>query len=110
MIHGPNNKGNLNLLYKIVKRGMPWPLGNFKNQRSFCSIDNLSFIIKELIKNNNVKSGIYNVSDDETISTNELINLISSVLNKKNFILLNRYYNASVYARLIIFLTIFIII
>jgi nucleoside-diphosphate-sugar epimerase len=87
MIHGPNNKGNLNLLYKIVKRGMPWPLGNFKNQRSFCSIDNLSFIIKELIKNNNVKSGIYNVSDDETISTNELINLISSVLNKKNFIL-----------------------
>ncbi|MGK4422647.1 hypothetical protein ACSLVQ_30785, partial [Klebsiella pneumoniae] len=41
MIHGPNNKGNLNLLYEIVKKRIPWPLGMFKNKRSFCSIDNL---------------------------------------------------------------------
>jgi len=50
MIHGPGNKGNLNLLYKIVKKGIPWPLGAFENQRSFCSIDNLCFIINELIE------------------------------------------------------------
>ena len=36
MIHGPGNKGNLNLLYKIVSKGLPWPLGEFKNKRSFC--------------------------------------------------------------------------
>ena len=87
MIHGPNNKGNLNLLYKIVKKGIPWPLGNFNNQRSFCSIDNLNFIVKEIVNNRNIKSGIYNISDDETISTNDLIKLISFSLNKKNLIL-----------------------
>src|SRR5690606_34965976 len=45
MIHGPGNRGNLNLLYKIVKKGIPWPLAAFENQRSFLSIDNLNFLI-----------------------------------------------------------------
>lgn len=83
MIHGPNNKGNLNLLYKFVKKGYPWFLGLFENKRSFCSIDNLNFVIKELIFNDNIPSGIYNIADDKPISTNELIALISNSLNKK---------------------------
>ncbi len=83
MIHGPGNKGNLNLLYKIVRNGLPWPLGVFENKRSFCSIDNLCFIIRELIKNDEIPSGVYNIADDNPISTNELINLISVVLDKK---------------------------
>ena len=41
MIHGPGNKGNLNLLYGVVSKGMPWPLGAFENRRSFTSIGNL---------------------------------------------------------------------
>ena len=86
MIHGPGNKGNLNLLYKIVSVGLPWPLGEFKNKRSFCSIDNLCFIINELIENVNIPSGVYNIGDDESISTNELINLISVALGKKTHI------------------------
>ena len=45
MIHGPGNKGNLNLLYNVVKKGIPWPLGDFENRRSFTSIDNLCFVI-----------------------------------------------------------------
>lgn len=85
MIHGPGNKGNLNLLYNVVKRGIPYPLGAFENRRSFCSIDNLSFVINGLIENE-VESGIYNVCDDETVSTNELIELISVSLGKKSHI------------------------
>ena len=83
MIHGPGNKGNLNLLYKIVRNGLPWPLGAFENKRSFCSIDNLCFIIKELIENDQIPSGVYNIADDKPISTNELIYLISVGLGKK---------------------------
>jgi len=82
MIHGPGNKGNLNLLYKIVSKGIPWPLGSFQNQRSFCSVENLCFIIKELIERNDIPSGIYNVADDEPISTNRLIQLIASSQKK----------------------------
>ena len=83
MIHGPGNKGNLNLLYKIVKKGIPWPLGAFENKRSFCSIDNLCFILNELIENDQIPSGIYNIADDEPLSTNDLIQLISKSLGKE---------------------------
>jgi nucleoside-diphosphate-sugar epimerase len=86
MIHGVGNKGNLNLLYKIVSKGLPWPLGAFENKRSFCSIDNLCFIINELIQNNQIPSGIYNIADDDPISTNDLIRLISEIQGKKSFI------------------------
>ena len=87
MIHGPGNKGNLNLLYKIVKKGFPWPLGDFENKRSFCSIDNLFFIIKEIIQNDKIPSGVYNVADDKALSTNELINLIAKSQGTKTYIM-----------------------
>jgi nucleoside-diphosphate-sugar epimerase len=87
MIHGPGNKGNLNLLFNFVKKGYPWPLGNYNNLRSYCSINNLTFIINELILNDNIASGIYNIADDETVSTNRLINLFSNSLNTKTKIL-----------------------
>ena len=87
MIHGPNNKGNLNLLYNLVSKGIPWILGSFQNKRSYCSIDNLLFVINELIKNNTIPSGIYNVADDEYLSTNEIISLISNSNNQKPIIL-----------------------
>ena len=82
MIHGPGNKGNLNLLYGVVKKGIPWPLGAFENKRTFTSIDNLSFIIKGLL-NKDVESGIYNINDDEAVSTNELIEIICEAMGKK---------------------------
>jgi len=83
MIHGPENKGNLNLLYKIVSKGFPWPLGAFENKRSFCSIDNLCFIINELIMNGSIPSGVYNIADDEPIAINDLIKLIAESQGKK---------------------------
>lgn len=82
MIHGKGNKGNLNLLYKIVKLGLPWPLAAFENKRSFASIDNVCYIVLELL-NKNVESGIYNICDDDPISTNELISIIYDCLGKK---------------------------
>lgn len=83
MIHGPGNKGNLNLLYKVVEKGMPWPLSAFENQRSFLSIDNLSYLIHQMLLNKEVPSGIYHFADDEAISTNQLIEIISTTLGKK---------------------------
>lgn len=82
MIHGPGNKGNLNLLYGVVKKGIPWPLGAFENKRTFTSIDNLCYIINGLLTQD-VESGIYNINDDEAVSTNELIEIICSALGKK---------------------------
>lgn len=82
MIHGPGNKGNLNLLYKLTSKGIPWPLGAFENKRSFCSIDNLLFIIKELIERDDIPSGVYNVADSYPMGTNMLISLIAKSKNR----------------------------
>lgn len=82
MIHGPGNKGNLNVLYKLVSNNIPWLLGGFENKRSFCSIDNLMFIFNELIEREDIPSGIYNVADDEPLSTNELIGLMAQSQNR----------------------------
>lgn len=83
MIHGPGNKGNLNLLYKVVEKGIPWPLAAFDNKRSFLSIDNLNFLIFSILENEKVKSGIYNFADDKPLSTNELVKIIANVSGKK---------------------------
>lgn len=81
MIHGPGNKGNLNLLYNVVKKGIPWPLGDFENKRSFTSIDNLCYVVEGLLIKN-VASGIYHMGDDEALSTNELIALMCEAMGK----------------------------
>ncbi len=82
MIHGPGNKGNLNLLYNVVKKGIPWPLGDFENKRSFTSIDNLCYVVEGLLTKN-VTSGIYHMGDDEALSTNELIALMCEAMGKE---------------------------
>ena len=83
MIHGEGNKGNLTLLYNFVKKGIPYPLGTYDNKRSFLSVENLCFVIKELIERNDIPSGIYHLADDEPVATKDLIKLISDVTNKK---------------------------
>ncbi len=83
MIHGPGNKGNLNLLYQVVKKGIPYPLAGFNNKRSFLSIDNLCFCIKEILTRQDIPSGIYNIADDEALSTNEVVTILAASLNKK---------------------------
>lgn len=82
MIHGPGNKGNLNLLYKLISKGIPYPLAAFENKRSFLSVENLCFVIRELLERDDIPSGIYNVSDDEALSTNALIKLIAKASDR----------------------------
>lgn len=86
MIHGPGNKGNLNLLYGVVSKRIPWPLGAFENKRTFTSIGNLSFVIDRML-NRNIESGIYNMADDEALSTNELITVMCQAMGTKPHIL-----------------------
>ena len=77
MIHGPGNKGNLNLLYNIVRKGIPWPLGAFENRRTFTSIGNICFAVNGVLTKD-VPSGIYNMGDDVALSTNELLRKFAS--------------------------------
>lgn len=82
MIHGPGNKGNLNLLYNFVKKGLPYPLGAFENRRSFLSVDNFTFIIDQLI-HREISPGVYHLADEGFLPTTRLVEVIGLALNKK---------------------------
>ena len=81
MIHGPGNKGNLNLLWGIARRGLPWPLAAFENRRSFTSIGNVCAAVEALCERG--ENGIYPIADDEMLSTNRLIGLIAETCGRK---------------------------
>lgn len=84
MVHGPGDKGNLALLYKLISKGLPYPLAKFDNRRSFLSIDNFNFFIERIINNiEHVDSGIYHVCDDTPIATSSIISIIGKVTDKK---------------------------
>lgn len=81
MIHGPGNKGNLNLLWGIGRRGLPWPLAAFENRRSFASIGNVCAAVEALAEKG--VSGRFFIADDEMLSTNRLVELIAEAAGKK---------------------------
>ena len=86
MIHGPGNKGNLNLLWGIVRRGLPWPLASFENRRSFTSIGNICAAVLALAEKRstfNVQSSTFPIADDAMLSTNRLIELIAETCGRK---------------------------
>ncbi len=84
MVHGPGDKGNLGLLYKLVSKGIPYPLASFNNQRSFISLDNFCFFVEQIIeKHDKMDSGIYHISDDESVSTKDIIRIIKDITNSK---------------------------
>ena len=72
--------------FKYVSNGIRWGLVSYENKRSYCSILNF-FVIHQLINNEKIVSDIYNVADDETISTNNLIQLISNSCKKNDKII-----------------------
>ena len=80
MIHGPGNKGNLNLLWGLTKRGLPWPLAAFENKRSFASIGNVCAAVEALCERG--VNGVYPIADDEMLSTKRLIELIAETCRK----------------------------
>ena len=82
LIHGPGNKGNLNLLYRFVKSGLPYPLAAFDNRRSFLSIENFCFVVNSIVKEK-LEEGAYLIADDELISTLELVQLIGEIKGKR---------------------------
>jgi nucleoside-diphosphate-sugar epimerase len=86
MIHGLGSKGNLNLMYEFVRRGIPWPLGAFENRRSFASIGNVCAAVEALLATHSVAAGVYQVADDEPLAINDVVRLIAESLGRESSI------------------------
>ncbi|MDP2337220.1 MAG: hypothetical protein Q8N05_12385 [Bacteroidota bacterium] len=51
----------------------------------YTSIDNLTYLINQIVEKE-IESGIYQIADDETLSTNEIIRLIATSQSRRSSI------------------------
>lgn len=80
LVYGPGVKGNFASLIKLVKTGMPLPLGAVENRRSMIALDNLvSFtaLCTDVEASPNAKGQVFLVSDGEDVSTAELLRRVA---------------------------------
>jgi len=85
LVYGENVKGNFQSLMKWTYKGVPLPVGGIKhNLRSLVSVDNLVDFIITCIEHKDAKNEVFLVSDDDDISTADLLEEISKGLGVKN--------------------------
>jgi UDP-glucose 4-epimerase len=85
LVYGPGVKANFASMMKWVNKGVPLPLGGIKeNRRSLVSLDNLVDLITTCIEHPNAANQTFLVSDDDDISTSELISRMAIALDRPN--------------------------
>lgn len=84
LVYGPNVKGNLRKLLKLVRIGVPLPLGAIQNKRSLIGIDNLLDILIRCVESDAVKNKTLLVSDGNDVSTPELLNYMAGALGRSS--------------------------
>ena len=83
LVYGPGVKANFLRLMKLVDRELPIPLSSVKNLRSMIALDNLVDFILHCAKIPEVSYDVFFVSDDEDLSTPELIRRIASLMGRR---------------------------
>tara|TARA_B110000211_G_C14092983_1_gene560440 strand:+ start:12570 stop:13484 length:915 start_codon:yes stop_codon:yes gene_type:complete len=76
LIYGKGAPGNFGKFIKLVKLGLPLPLGSLNNKRSLVGLDNLVDLISICIVHPKAANQVFLVSDDYDISTTELLELM----------------------------------
>ena len=88
LVYGPGVKANFASMMKWMNKGLPLPLGGIKgNKRSLVSVDNLADLIITCIDHPNAANQIFLVSDDENISTSQLLSNMATALGASNRLL-----------------------
>ena len=81
LVHGPGAKGNLAALLKVLRLGLPLPLGGVVNRRSLVGVDNLADALTFLVERD--AQGCFLVRDGNDVSTPQLIRLLAAGLGRR---------------------------
>lgn len=87
LVYGAGAPGNFARLLKLVKAGLPLPLGRIRNLRSFIYVENLADVLVLCAIHPEAANRTFVVSDGEDLSTADLIREIASILKKTVYIL-----------------------
>ena len=83
LVYGPGVKGNFSVLLSIVRKNLLLPFGAIHNKRSMVSIDNLVDLVFTCIEHKNAGNKTFLVSDDQDVSTTELLRMMAHAFGKK---------------------------
>lgn len=78
LVYGLGVKGNFSSMMRMVKKGVPLPLGAIKNKRSLVALDNLVDLIITCIGHPAAANQVFLASDGEDLSTTELLRGVAS--------------------------------
>jgi nucleoside-diphosphate-sugar epimerase len=82
LVYGPGVKANFLTMMRWLNRGIPLPFGAIQNKRSLVALDNLVDLIITCVEHPAAANQVFLVSDDEDISTTELLRGISTSMGK----------------------------
>jgi nucleoside-diphosphate-sugar epimerase len=83
LAYGPGNPGNMARLLRLVRSGLPLPLAGIRNRRSFVYIGNLVDAIDRVAVAPGISGRVFNVADDDAVSTPELIQFLAEAAGRK---------------------------
>ena len=87
LVYGPGVKANFFSMMKWLYRGVPLPFGLIHNKRSLVALDNLVDLIVTCVEHPAAANETFLVSDDDDLSTTELLNRVANVMGKKSRLL-----------------------
>ena len=82
LVYGPGVKGNLARLLKLVRSGVPLPLGAVQNQRSLIGLDNLVDLLIRCVDHPAAAGQTFLVSDGEDLSTPDLLRHMAAAMGR----------------------------
>ena len=83
LVYGPSVGGNFLRLMKLVRKGVPLPFASIDNLRSLVGVSNLCDLIRECLGNKSAAGEVFMVTDDNDLSTPELVCHIASAMNRR---------------------------
>jgi UDP-glucose 4-epimerase len=83
LVYGPGVRGNFLSLLRLGGKGLPLPLGSVSNARSLVYVDNLCDLLEVCVVDPNAVGKALFVSDDQDVSTPDLIRMIAVLLGRK---------------------------
>ncbi|KKO46979.1 UDP-glucose 4-epimerase [Arsukibacterium ikkense] len=83
LVYGPGVKANFATMLKWAQKNLPLPFGAIHNRRSMVALDNLVDLIITCISHPNAANQTFLVSDDQDISTTELLQMMTRAAGKK---------------------------
>lgn len=84
LVLGPDAKGNLGLLAKFVRKGLPLPLGSAtRNRRDLVSLNTLASLVSTCVDHPAAAGETFLVSDGAPLSTRQIVERIGMFVGRK---------------------------